>query len=209
MSGSSRSLQSHGIWVTLILHFLSRSSSLFHSVLKIKFNLYSEPVFLHFCQTVFVSLLRIKKIGSYSSICVSSLKQPTGLAFRTSVIILRSVNFRPRTSTYRCWPVFRPKNRREEEPIQSRIQTYDVINYVHPSSHSAGQYNRRRCIGLLEITPKHLRYDRDTNGYSYYSIFLLSGYTTYKSTIKCVMQRKVKMHNMKIQKILACVFHVY
>ena len=49
MSGSSRSLQSHGIWVTLILHFLSRSSSLFHSVLKkIKFNLYSEPVFLHF-----------------------------------------------------------------------------------------------------------------------------------------------------------------
>ena len=41
MSGSSRSLQSQGIWVTLIRHFRFRSNSVFHSVLKSNY-LYSE-----------------------------------------------------------------------------------------------------------------------------------------------------------------------
>ena len=61
---------------------------------------------------------------------------PRVLLSGPSVMIFKSVNFRLRTSKYRCWPVFRPKYRKKCSITDT--QTYDVINWYHPSS----QYNR-------------------------------------------------------------------
>ena len=108
-------------------------------------------------------------------------------AFRASVMILKSVNFRPGTSPHT--DVFRPKYRKAN--VQSRIQTYDVISCYHPSSHSLQQYNRpTRWIGLSQITPKHLRYDRYNGRYRATTVFLFL-------TLKCITLRQNSFFGLK------------
>ena len=102
-------------------------------------------------------------------------------------MILRSVNFRPGTSPHT--DVFRPKYRKAN--VQSRIQTYDVINCYHPSSHSLQQYNRpTRWIGLSQITPKHLRYDRYNGRYRATTVFSFL-------TLKCITLRQNSFFGLK------------